>query len=105
MLSGYDDGTFQPGRKISREEAMAIMEKAAQIAGIKTQLNSGEAAQVLARFSDGSNVDNWAQDAVASCIKAGIVQGSDGRIKSQDNISRAEVAALIERMLKKAGLI
>jgi hypothetical protein len=45
-------------------------------------------------------------DGIAACLKAGIVSGRGGRlIAPKDNITRAEVAAIVQRLLRKSGLI
>ncbi len=105
LVSGYEDSSFKPDNKISREETMAVIAKAMRLAGIESGINDAEATEILDRFSDSGNVSRWAKLAVAECIEAGIVSGSNGRLNPQNNISQAEVAILIKKLLQEAGLI
>lgn len=38
LISGYDDDTFRPNAKITREQAMAMIAEALAIAGLKDKL-------------------------------------------------------------------
>ena len=51
-------------------------------------------------YLDFSTVSDYAKDAVSSLIAAGIVNGKGGRIAPTDYTTRAEVAVLIERLLR-----
>jgi len=76
------------------------------ITGLKVQFADGETIKLLAGFSDAAASDNYAKNSIAACIKAGIVSGRDGNlIAPKDNITRAEVAAIVRRLLQKSGLI
>jgi len=105
LISGYPDGSFQPSSKISREEAMVIIARAMRVAGIENGISYTEAEEVLDLFSDSGSVSQWAELAVADCVKAGIVKGGNGQIKARSKITRAEVATLIKTLLQEAGLI
>lgn len=106
LISGYNDGSFRPQQKISREEAMTIIEKAMKIAGMEINLSAEEAVSELTKFVDGSNVSSWARASVAAAVKAGIVSGYNGHtIAPKANITRAETAAIVRQLLQKAGLI
>ena len=90
LIRGYDDGTFKPEEKITRQEAMAILTRAMDVTRLGEELEE-EARDILAAFSDEAGVSGWAEDSVAKCVKTGIVTGrNDGRIAPLDNITRAE---------------
>ena len=57
----------------------------------------------LERFEDSASVSDFAKDAVAWAVNAGIIQGDNGRINPQGNASRAECATMTERFLKVIG--
>lgn len=53
-------------------------------------------------YKDVANISSWAKDAVDFCTKRGIFQGDENRyFLPKDNITREEVAVLIERILNK----
>ncbi len=49
----------------------------------------------LEAFDDGAAVSDWAEAATARLVSEGLVQGSDGRLRPQDSISRQELAQLL----------
>ncbi|MGG4146394.1 S-layer homology domain-containing protein [Paenibacillus algorifonticola] len=105
LISGYSDGTFRPNGLITREEAMIILNRALALTTL-TQVN--DAAQIdslLAAYEDSASVSEYAKAAVASALKNGIVQGADGSLNPDSNVTRAETAAIVKRLLVKAGLI
>ena len=105
LINGFEDGTFRPNAPITREQAMTIIAKAMSITGLKDKLDPA-ASEQLARYADGGSVAAWAQDGVAYTIEAGIVNGREGgKLAPQAFITRAEAAAIIERLLKKSELI
>ena len=50
------------------------------------------------RFSD--TADHWARNAIERWSELGVLRGFDGRFYPNDNITRAEMAVLINRMMK-----
>jgi len=105
LVSGYNDGTFRPEGKITRQEAMAILARAMDITKLEEGLEKDSSA-ILAAFSDNAHVSDWAKDTVSKCVKTGIVTGrNDGRIAPLGNITRAEAAIVVRRLLTKSGLI
>jgi hypothetical protein len=50
-----------------------------------------------ANFSDMPQADHWSYAAVSAAIKNGLLHGSDGRIFTERNLSRAELAAIVNR--------
>lgn len=103
LLTGYNDGSFKPNQNISREEAIAILIRAVKLAHVDTAANS---LSELESYKDGDLVSSWATAAVGFAVQQGIVKGDHaGMLNSQSPVSRAETAALIERILKFASLI
>lgn len=104
VINGYGDNTFRPDNRISREEAMVMLRRAMEIASVDTKISKAQAASYNSRFNDASNIGSWAEESSAFLIKTGIVKGYAGRIMPKDNITRAEVSAMVDRMLKKSDL-
>jgi hypothetical protein len=105
IIEGYEDGTFRPDKTITREEAMAMIARAMKLAGLETNVSGTDAASTLAPFADGTTVDAWAKQAAAATVKSGLVQGREAGLRPTSEITRAETAVIVQRMLIKAKLI
>ncbi|UUZ83714.1 S-layer homology domain-containing protein [Paenibacillus sp. P26] len=105
IIEGYEDGTFRPAKTITREEAMAMIARAMKLAGLDTNVGSTDVTSALAPFADSASVSAWAKQAVAAAVKSGLVQGREAGLKPASEITRAETAAMAQRMLIQAKLI
>ncbi|MGG1517006.1 S-layer homology domain-containing protein [Paenibacillus oryzisoli] len=106
LIEGFEDGTFRPNDKITREQAMAIIAKAMKISGLKDKLPKQDASALLSQFADADTVAAWAKESVSDTLLAGIVTGRDGRILApQAFVTRAEVALMVKSLLAKSELI
>jgi len=102
LINGFEDGTFRPNDKVTREQAMVIIAKAMTLTGLKT--NAAEDA--WRSFTDASDASAWAADGIASSVQAGIINGrSRLQLAPKAFITRAEVAAIVQRLLQKSDLI
>ncbi|KUK11121.1 MAG: S-layer domain protein [Clostridia bacterium 41_269] len=91
IIKGYEDGTFRPYIRISREEAAVMLMRAL---GEKTEEKG------LLSFKDASSISPWAGTAVASAVERGLIKGyEDGTFGPKNAIKRAEAAVLIYRVL------
>jgi len=106
LINGYEDGTFRPNDKITREQAMLIISKAMKLTGLKGLEDEQSAEASLSRFTDGDTVSNWAVAGVADTIASGVTSGrTKEQLAPKANISRAEVAIIIQRLLQYSKLI
>ncbi len=106
LVQGFKDGTFRPTDKITREEAMMIAAKAMRLTGLADKTGALDNDAVLSKFADGADAAVWAKEAIASTAKAELISGRNGgKLEPKANISRAEVAVLIQRLLQRSGLI
>ena len=90
VVSGYEDGTFRPGRAITRQE-MAVMFYG-MLFGTDSILVEDDIKLALGAFKDGDTVASWAREAVAVCYISGIMIGDNGSFKPTDLLSRAQLA-------------
>ncbi|OKP88191.1 hypothetical protein A3844_08860 [Paenibacillus helianthi] len=105
LITGFEDGTFRPDAKITREQAMNIIAKAMKPTGLADRTGAADAASVLASFKDAGSVGDWAKDSLALAVKAGLISGRSGnKLEAKSNVTRAEVAVLIQRLLQKSDL-
>ncbi|WP_139990898.1 S-layer homology domain-containing protein [Paenibacillus paridis] len=93
IVSGYPDGTFKPGRTVTRAEFAVMLMNA-----LKLQLNGAELT-----FSDSAKIGSWAQKSVAQAVSAGIINGyEDGSFRPNAEITRAEMTVMIAKALNLA---
>jgi hypothetical protein len=99
LVNGYTGGSFAPKANITRQEAMAMVQRAAKIAEFTGTTRS------LASFTDSDKVSTWAKSAAEFNVGSSLIVGSNGKLRSGDDISRAETATVILRLLQKAELV
>jgi len=98
LINGFEDGTFRPNDKITREQAMLIVSKAMVWTGLK--------GSAVHNFPDANTVSKWALSGVADSVSSGIVSGRNNNLLApQANITRAEVAMIVQKLLQKSDLI
>ncbi|QJD84595.1 S-layer homology domain-containing protein [Cohnella herbarum] len=106
IVTGLSNGSFGASDKLTREQAMTMVARTMKIAGTETTLTEKEQGDLLAKYADAAGVSGYARAYIASCLKAGIVSGKDGnRLAPKENITRGEVAAIIQKLLRQSGLI
>ncbi|MEK3826979.1 S-layer homology domain-containing protein [Paenibacillus sp. FSL K6-1558] len=106
LIDGFEDGTFRPQEKITREQAMVILSKAMVITGLTEKLAGKGSDEMLKPYTDASLVAAWAKAGVEASLEAGVVSGRGAeQLAPNANITRAEVATIVQRLLKVSGLI
>ena len=106
LMSGYPDGNFCPDEQFTREQAMTVVARAMDITKLDAGFSDGGIGSLLSRYSDVSSVSAYAVNGAAACLKTGIITSKpDGTLAPQDNITRAETAVVVQRLLVKSGLI
>lgn len=91
LLGGYPDGTFRPHQPISRQEAAAILSRVPE---------GPDATEAPIAFTDADAIAPWALPAVEAAVVRGLVRGyPDGTFGPQREITRAEAAAILVRLL------
>ena len=106
LIYGYGDGTFGPNETITREQAMTMMARALKLVGLTIKLESNSISQMMTLYKDGFDTSRYAGESVAICLYYGLISGRNGNyLAPKENITRAEVAVMVQRMLVKANLI
>ena len=96
ISNGYPDGSFQPNKPMTRQEAALLIQKLMEMQGITLSKTDKLA------FNDQSNIALWAKDAVAFVQETGIMSGrSDGRFDPTATLTRAEMAAILMNLDKQ----
>lgn len=105
LIKGFEDGTFRPNAQITREQAMAIVADAMKITALDSKLKA-QGASLLSGYKDAEKVSGWARSSAAECLEAGIISGRSSELLApQADMTRAEVATIIQRLLQQSGLI
>lgn len=106
LVSGYDDGQFKPEQRITREEAMGMIANAMKLTGLQSGELPADQDQTLSAYQDAALVSPWARDSIAAALAAGLTEGrGNGELAPGSNITRAEAAVLVYRLLIKSNLI
>ncbi|WP_174806479.1 S-layer homology domain-containing protein, partial [Paenibacillus amylolyticus] len=106
IIRGYDNGNFNGNQEITREQGFAMVARAYRLIEPEAEISPDQMNSELERYSDATDVSNWAKEDVAQLIAAGIIQGNGPEVLSpKTTMTRAEVTALIARMLKVTNLI
>lgn len=88
-MTGYADGTFQPGKSITRAEVASIIARTFN----PSASTSGVAYTDLA-------AGHWATNAINLVSSSGIMKGyADGSFKPNQTITRAEMATILSRLV------
>ncbi|MCE5284976.1 MAG: S-layer homology domain-containing protein, partial [Pelosinus sp.] len=92
IIGGYDQNTFGPDDPVTREQMALMTVKAA-----KLNPASGELA-----FTDSAQISSWANNAVLTAVKKGIIKGyPDNTFRPQGKAARAEAVTLIISAINK----
>ncbi len=106
IITGYDDGTFRPNDLITREQAMTILARAMDITKLSPSLSDSQATALLVSYSDSTDVSIWAKTSIAACLETGVITGrTSTTLSPKENITRAEVAVAVQKLLQKSELI
>ena len=106
LISGKGSNKFAPEDKITREQAMIIITKAMSVIGFKPGLNADETDVILSGYKDAASIARGARYSVAACVKTGLVTGKENSlIAPKQDITRAEITVIIQKLLKQSGLI
>ena len=95
IILGYNDGTFQPDKTITRQEAASILKNAFKLTGTTDEL-----------FPDDSAIAGWAKENVYAVKASGLMKGDagTGNFRPTSTIIRAEAASILMNA-NRAGLI
>ena len=101
IVNGKGEGKFDPFGTITRQEAAAMVARAAALCGMDTNAD----ANILAQFGDYVFIHDWAKNSMAFCYEENILDQSDMNTEPARNILRCEIAQMLCNMLEKVGLI
>ncbi|MCM3136305.1 S-layer homology domain-containing protein [Paenibacillus polysaccharolyticus] len=89
-IRGYADGRFQPERFVTRAEMATLI----------TRVQDTSSASMETSFTD-VKAGQWAYDSISAATKAGYFKGyTDGSFKPEQGMTRAEIANVLQHLLK-----
>lgn len=99
-LVAGSNGSFNPEGQITRQEMAAMVANALKVGGKDVSADTAE----LDKFSDKSEIANWAQSSVAVAVKEGIITGRTATtVVPKANATRAEGTVMIKKVLSSLG--
>lgn len=100
IMTGYNNGNFGVGDKLTRQDACTVICRFARYLGIDTEIEDGEIQTTLDVFDDADSISAYAQGSMAWCVKNGIISGKNAAtLAPLDNISRAQIAQILLNMI------
>lgn len=96
IINGISETQFAPDLSVNREQLVAILYRFLLSKGFGAPEKGS-----LSQYPDEGSIANYAKDAFKWAVEAGIVNGTDkGMLIPQNDATRAQVAAVFERMIR-----
>ncbi|MGE5328319.1 MAG: S-layer homology domain-containing protein [Deltaproteobacteria bacterium] len=98
-----DAGDFAPDLPSTRERAVATLVQAWEMAVINGKTENylkSPSNDPLNKFADTSKISPRFKNAIAVAVGSGIIQGSGNKINPKGNITRAEFAVILSKIIK-----
>lgn len=96
LASGTGGGAYSPNDPITREQAFTILRQAMPLLGKECPTGS---LTVLERFADKDQIADYAKGHTATLVAQGVVSGKGDGIDPKGNLTRAEMAALLCKII------
>lgn len=96
ISSGVGGNYFAPQRPITRQDMSTLLYKFLTVFG---RLSENDSGKTPGDFSDQEAVAPYAQEAMAYLVKAGVLSGSNGLLSPKADITRAQTAQVLYRLL------
>jgi hypothetical protein len=100
VAAGVGDNRFAPGNSLSRSQFAVMLYNYAKYKGLNAALKGGS---VLEGYSDTGSIPVWAKSAMEWAVSEGIVSGDGANLSPKDNITRAQIAAMLQRFIEKTA--
>ncbi len=91
VVNGFEDGTFRPEANVSRQDAVLMIWRAMNL--------TAKLPEGYKFFADEKDIQDYASDAIRCLGDLGIITGNDSKFMPLNNITRAEMAAVICRAI------
>ena len=105
IVKGISETEFNPNGLISRQEAAVMVARASVLCGLDTQIDDTDSRDILAPFTDYTQLESWVKQSYAFCFESGIISDEASEILPQNKITRTEVALMVYNMLDVSLLL
>ncbi len=96
-ISGYEDNTFRPNNKITRQEAAFMIANVIPTSGTTPS---------LAGLVDNANIADWARAAVTKVYAKGYMKGDNKNMYNPvKSLTRAEAATILSNIVSKETIV
>ncbi|WP_158602260.1 S-layer homology domain-containing protein [Cohnella endophytica] len=95
IVNGTGGGEFKPNSIVTRQEMMVMMARAMSAANGEIAEGS---AQIVQSYKDKATISDYARPSVESLLSAGIFQGSNGYLRPNSSLTRAEAATALYKL-------
>ena len=97
VTNGTSDRTFEPNKKITRQQMAAMVGRAINSLGLTLEKKNDSPYS----YSDESGIADYAKDGIQTCWEYGLMLGdTNGTFRPQSNVTRAEGAAVLVRLVQ-----
>ncbi len=100
IVKGISQNEFNPQGTITLEEASVMIERAAKLGGIKTDIEHKK--EIIENIE---NISEWAVYSLEYCINDGILDNDTNAVNPKKNVTREDIAVMLYKMLGRAKLI
>ncbi len=96
IVTGYNNGEFGVGDKITREQLVTFLYRYAQYIFVDVSVKADVASRIEATYTDYANVSAFAKEAVVWAVENKVIKGKTAtKIVPQGNAQRCEVAQMM----------
>ncbi len=95
IVTGYGNGLCGPEDSVTREQLATMLHRYAKLMGLDLTVTGK-----LSDFADGTDVSDYAEDAMVWAVGTGLLQGGDiGVLDPHGDATRAQVATVLQRLI------
>ena len=102
ITTGYDNGKFGVGDKMTREQLVTFLYRYAKYKGVDVSYTATQKIVVNRQYTDFKNVSPFSQDAIIWAVSNGVIGGkTPTTVVPQGNAQRCEVAKIMYNIYLK----
>lgn len=96
IVSGVNENEFAPDENITREQIATIIYRYANFKEYDTSAKAD-----ISAYTDADEISDYATEAMQYAVASGLIKGkTETTLNPQDNATRAEIAAILQRFIK-----
>lgn len=98
ISKGVGNNLFAPNREITRQEMCSMLYNALKVID---KLPESGSDKKLTDFHDNESVASWARDAMDYLVRAGMLNGTGGKLAPTETATRAQMAQMLYNLMTK----